>query len=110
MLKYHRTCLTDLYNKETSHRKSLDKSFCRSEAGPDVYPLVLSELMTYMVEASLSSEGPAIFPLADISQLYTQRLEQLGIDSLSVNKTGLKVKLFTEILSLKVVKREEVFF
>ena len=76
----------------------------------DVYPLVLSELVNYMVETSLSSEGPAIFPQADISQLYTQHLEQLGIDSRSVNKTRLKEKLLMEIPELKLIKREEVFF
>ena len=86
-LKYHHTCLTDLYNRETSHLKSLEKSSCRSEAEPDVYSLVLSELVNYMVETSLSSEGSAIYPLTDISQLHTQRLEQLRIDSPSVNQS-----------------------
>ena len=41
-LKYHRTSLTDLYNRETSNLKS----FFQSEAEPDVYPLVLSELVS----------------------------------------------------------------
>ena len=103
-LKYHRTCLTNLYNRETSHLKSLEKSSCRSEAEADVYPLVLSELVKYMVETSLSLEGPAIFPLADISQMYAQWLEQLGIDSPSVNKTRLKENLLIEIPELETHK------
>ena len=89
-LKYHCTCLTYLYNREACHLKNVEKSSCRSEAEPDIYLLVLSKLVNYMVEISLSSEGPAMFLMADISKLYTQRLEQLGIDPPSVNKTGLK--------------------
>ena len=63
-----------------------------------------------MVETSLSSEGPAIFPLADISQLYTQCLEQLGIGSPSVNKMRLKEKLLMEIHKLEAHEKEDVFF
>ena len=64
-----------------------------------------------MVETSLSSEGPAIFPLADISRLYTQRLEKLGIDSPSVNKAMLKEKLLMEIPELEAHKKgKKVFF
>ena len=92
-LKYHRTCLIDLYNRKTSHLKILEKSSCWTEAEPDVCPIVISELVNYMVETSLSSEGPAIFPLADISQLSTLHLGQLGIDSPSLYKTRLKEKL-----------------
>ena len=109
-LKHHPTCLTDLFNRETSRLKSLEKSSCRSEAEPDIYPLVLSELVNYMVETSLSLEGPAIFPLADISQLYKQRLKQLEIDSPSVNKTRLKEKLLMEMHELEGHKKEELFF
>ena len=43
-LKYHHACLPDLYITEISQLKSLEKSSCQSEAEPDVYPLVLSEL------------------------------------------------------------------
>ena len=95
-LNYHCTCPTDLYNRETSHLKSLEKSSCRSEAESDVYLLV---------KTSLSSESPAIFPLADISQLYTQHFEQLGIDSPSVNKMKLKEKLLMEIPELEAHER-----
>ena len=81
------------------------ESSCQSEAEPDVHPLLLSELVNYMVETSLSSEGSAIFPLADISQLCTQRLKQLGIDSPSVNKARLKELLLMEIPELEAHKK-----
>ena len=58
-----------------------------------------------MVETSLSSESPTIFLLANISQLYTQHLEQLEIDSPSVNKTRLKEKLLTEIPEFEAHKK-----
>ena len=39
--KYHRTCLTALYNRERSHVNVLAKSQGRTEPEPNVYPLVL---------------------------------------------------------------------
>ena len=68
-LKYHHSCLTRLYNRERSHLTGLVKEQCDREE-VNVYPLVLLELVNYKVETSLSSDGSAIFPLADISQLY----------------------------------------
>lgn len=95
-LKYHLVCLTGLYNRERSHLRNLEKEQCHSEE-PDVYPLVLSELVNYIIETSLSSGSPATFPIAGISQLYQQRLEQLGITSPTVNTRRLKDKLLAEI-------------
>ena len=65
-LKYHCKCFTALYNRETNHLRSLEKSSCQSEVKLNVYPLVLSELGNKMVETSLNSKYSAIFPLADI--------------------------------------------
>lgn len=69
-----------------------------------MYPLVLSELMTYIVESNLCSDDPVTFRLADICHLYQQRLEQLGVESPSVNSTRLKDKLLAEIPELEAHK------
>lgn len=61
--------------------------------------------MNYIVETSLGSDGPAIFPLADLSQLYQQPLEQLGIVSPTVNATRWKEKLLAEIPELEAHKK-----
>ena len=104
-LKYHRACLTVLYNRERSHLRTLEKDSHQTNEEPDVYPLVLSELVNYTVESSLNSDGPKVFPLADICQLYKQRLVQLGIDTLTVNSTRLKDKLLAEIPELEAHKK-----
>ena len=87
-----RSCLARLYNRERSHLTELVKEQFDCEE-VNVYPLVLSELVNYIVKTSLSSDGSAIFPLADISQLYQQRLEQLGIVSPTVNVARLKKRI-----------------
>jgi hypothetical protein len=55
--------------------------------------MALSELVTYIVETSLNSVGPSAFRLADMGNLYQQRLDQLGVHSPTVNSTRLKEKL-----------------
>ena len=99
-LKYHCLCLRVLYNRERSHLSKLQKGQ-HSTQDPDVCPLVLSELVTYIVESSLYSNGPVTFRLADICRLYKQRLEQLGMDTPDVNSTRLKDKLMAEIPELE---------
>ncbi|KAJ8287036.1 hypothetical protein GJAV_G00046280 [Gymnothorax javanicus] len=68
-LKYHCTCLTALYNRETSNLKSLEKSSCQSEAEPDVYPLVLSELVNHMTAQSKERDAIKYFCPAIILQM-----------------------------------------
>ena len=104
-LKYHRACLTALYNRERYHLRSLEKDSHQTKEEPDVYPLVLSELVNYIVETSLNSDGPTVFPLADIYQLYQQRLAQLAVDTPTVNTTRLKDKLLAEIPELEAHKK-----
>lgn len=50
-------------------------------------PLVLSELVNYIVECSLSADGPANFHLAHMSNLCQQCLEQLGVNSPNLSLT-----------------------
>ena len=102
--KYHHACLCALYNRKRSYLRSLEKDQGSTESESDVYPLVLSELMTYIVENNLCSDDPVTFRLADICHLYQQRLEQLGVESPSVNSTRLKDKLLAEIPELEAHK------
>jgi hypothetical protein len=66
----------------------------------EVYPLVFSELLTYIVETKTSSDNPVVFRLADLVSLNKQRLEQLGMKTPDVNSTRLKEKLLAEIPEL----------
>lgn len=105
--KYHGVCLSALYNRERAHMRKLEKVEADNEPEPDVYNLVLSELVTYLVESSLSSKGPVTFILIDICHLYEDCLKQLGVESPSVNSTRLKEKLLAEIPELEVHRSGE---
>ena len=72
----------------------------------EIYPLVLSEFLAYIVETKLSTDGPVVFKLADLVSLYKQRLEQFGIESSDsdIHLTRLKDKLLAEIPELEAHK------
>ena len=95
-LKYHTACLAALYNKEKAHL-SRTASSKEQNSSPDVYPLAFSELITYMTEAKLNSEGHTVFILAEMASLYKQWLQQLGVQVPEVNSTRLKDKLLKEL-------------
>ena len=57
------------------------------------------------METSRSSEGPTVFQLADIVNLYTKCLEQLGVEAPAVNSTRLKEKLLSEVPELEAHKQ-----
>ena len=69
LLKYHCVYLSDLYNRERSHLRGLEKELSQNQTEPDIFPLVLSKLVSYTVETSLCSDGPAIIHLVDMSKL-----------------------------------------
>ena len=76
-LKYHYSCLTALYNKERAYLLTIenqDDSELSHER--EVYPLVFSELLTYILETKTSSDKPVVCRLADLVSLSKQRLEQ----------------------------------
>jgi hypothetical protein len=84
-IKYHPTCLAELYNREKAVTTMNEKSHDN-----DVYPLTFSELISYIMETEVSSDGPTILRLKYVSDMYEQRLQQLGIDMPNVNATRLK--------------------
>ena len=76
-LKNHYFCLTALYNKERAYLLTIenqDDSELSHER--EVYPLVFSELLTYILETKTSSDKPVVCRLADLVSLSKQRLEQ----------------------------------
>ena len=103
-LKYHATCLAALYNKEKTHL-SRNASSMEEESSSNIYPIVFSELLAYMTEAKLNSEGPTVFRLAELVDLYKQRLQQLGVEAPNVNSTRLKEKILKELPELEAHKK-----
>ena len=109
-LKYHLECLTDLYNRERSHLRATKRHEQECAPEEDAHPQAFLELVTYLVETSRSSEGPTVFRLADIVNLYTKRLEQLGVEAPAVNSTRLKEKLLSEVPELEAHKQGKDVF
>jgi hypothetical protein len=97
--QYHYFCLTALYNKERAYLLTIenqDDSELSQER--EVYPLVFSELLTYMYILGIktSSDNPVVFFLADLVSLSKQRFEQLGMKTHDVKAFFDKVqKLYT---------------
>ena len=102
-LKYHRACLTTLYNKERAFTKSSQNVNENEES--DEFPQAFSELVTYILESSINSDGPVIFRLADMVNLFKQRLEQLGVKEPQIHSTRLKERLLSEIPELEAHKQ-----
>ena len=97
-LKYHYSCLTALFHKERAYLLTIEnRDDIELSQEREVYPLVFSELPTYIVEIKTSRDNPVVFHLADLVSLYKQRLEQLVMKTPDVNSTRLKEKLLTEI-------------
>ena len=103
-LKYHYSCLTALYHRERAHIAAKNKEKVQSSQEKEVFPLVFSELLTYVIETRNSSDGPVSFRLANLVSLYKERLEQFGTDIPDVNSTRLKEKLLAEIPALETYK------
>ena len=103
-LEYHYSCLTALYHKERAHIAAKNQEKVQSFQEKDAFPLVFSELLTYVIETRNSSDVPVSFRLANLVILYKERLDQFGTDIPDVNSTRLKEKLLAEIHELETYK------
>jgi hypothetical protein len=95
--QYHYFCVTALYNKERAYLVTIENQD-DSELSQEweVYPLVFSELLTYILGTKTSSDNPVVFLLADLISLSKQRFEQLGMKTHDVKAFFDKVqKLYT---------------
>ena len=104
-LKYHCSCLTSLYNRERAHIAAENKEKLQSSQDEDTFPLVFSELLTYITEKSNNSDEPVVFRLAELVSLVKERLEQFGTSVADVNSTRLKEKLLAEIPGIEAYKK-----
>ncbi|KAL0198142.1 hypothetical protein M9458_006682, partial [Cirrhinus mrigala] len=105
-LKYHWSCLTDLYHRERAHIKAEKQEKIQSSQEKEAFHLVFSELLTYVIEAKkTNSDGPSVFRLAELVNLYRERLKQFGTDLPDVNATRLKERLLAEIPGLVAYKK-----
>ena len=91
--KYHNNCLTDLYKR--ANTAQLDGSFTESER--QLHGIAFSELVTYIEEmVTHSSDKKFVFKLSDLTKIYSQSLETLGITLQNrIHSTRLKNRILT---------------
>ncbi len=101
-LKYHPACLVAPYNKERDYLRVQEQERAQEDLN-EAYPIAFSELVTHISEIKAASDGtaPPIFRLANLTMLYKQRLEQLGVESPQVHATQLKDQLLCHIPELQ---------
>ena len=98
--KCHAKCLTNLYNsaraKVSQDQDASDDQICKG--------IALVELISYN-EEKRQNEGVKVFRLADLVKLYTDRLNQLGVDvTAQVNSKLLKDSILMHLPRMKAYK------
>ncbi|CAG2213631.1 unnamed protein product [Mytilus edulis] len=71
-------CLTNLYNRARPLKVISDESFDNR-----IYGIVhvLAKLVVYLEESRIYSDAIPVFKLADLTRMYTSRIEQFGVDT-----------------------------
>ena len=101
--KYHTHCLVKFYN---SSRRSIDEDRFENTDGV-AHGMALVELIGYIedVKSSDVSRAP-IFKLADLIQLYTDRVKELGVDVTGrIHSTHLKDRILANVPGLQAHKQ-----
>ncbi|KAK3889082.1 hypothetical protein Pcinc_006957 [Petrolisthes cinctipes] len=101
-LKYHAPCLVALYNQECDFLRAQEREQAQHDC-QEAHPIAFSELITYIneIKVTSSNDNPPIFKLTELTKLYGQRLQQLGIESPDVHATRLKDQLLYHIPQLR---------
>lgn len=97
---YHSSCIATLYKRaETVSKDEPDNTKFQLEG------IALAELITYIEEARAASDSITVFKLADLANMYTTRMEQLGADTkVRVHTTRLKERLLSHVPELEAYK------
>lgn len=99
--KYHPACLVSLYNRARTTTKETEHGETDSLEG-----IALAELVMYIEEARIDEDVLPIFKLADLASMYTNRLQQLGIDLQDrVHTTRLKERILAMVPDLQAYKQ-----
>ena len=98
---YHSRCLAALYKKASIAEHAEEKKG-EDKNAKITHGLVLTELITYIEEAKKGEAVSPVFKLADLAQLYSARLEELGVSQSSrVNSTHLKNRILANFSDLR---------
>ncbi|KAH3740984.1 hypothetical protein DPMN_047702 [Dreissena polymorpha] len=70
--KYNKYCLSSLNYREKAHLLRLDDQENCDSLENEVYPLVFSDLVTFIMESKSKSTDPIVFCLADLVKMFKQ--------------------------------------
>ena len=97
---YHSSCIASLYKRA--------ETVCKGEADDTKFQLegiALAELITYVEEARAASVSITVFNLADLANMYSTRIEQMGADmKVRVHTTRLRERLLSHVPELEAYK------
>lgn len=100
--KYHKRCLTSLYNTARS-QGSKERN---EDADQISHGIALAELVMYITAKHSNNEMAPVFKLCDLAQLYTQKLKELGVDDLKkLHTTRLKERIMAHFPDMKSQKQ-----
>jgi len=101
--KYHRNCLLNLYNRARKTREMAGKG---ADNERTIAGLAFAELVMFIEDAHVDDEVAPVFKLADLVQLYTARMEQLGVKLDSrVHSTRLKERVLAHFPNMRAERR-----
>ena len=97
--KYHKKCLTSLYNRVRAAKTLAEESQSKVDV---ISAIVLAELVTFIEETAKEEDTAPVFKIADLTKLYTTRMEQLGIVlETRVRTTRLKERILAHFPDLQ---------
>ena len=96
--KYHRKCLTNLYNRARTSKNAATKL----ESDDDLHGIAFAELVTFMEDFRREGTVAPVFKLSDLADMYRTRLEQLGaVIGSQIHTSRLKIRLMAVFPDLK---------
>ena len=99
--EYHLACLTDLYDR----KRALKEKTQEDSMTQCIHGVVLAELVAYIEETKLQESVLPVFKLADLSRLYTKRMEEQDVKVEGrVHSTRLKQRILSQIPDMQAVK------
>src|SRR6218665_1629253 len=102
--KYHKRCLTNLYNRVRAQKRK-DFKIARANGTENIMEsLVFAELVSF-VKNSKTDDSDPVLKLSELKKLYVKRLEELGLPVSGVNSSRLKERLCKNIAGLKSYKQ-----
>ena len=102
--KYHKPCLTSLYNRVVSHKRRELKQDRETGTEKIIESIVFAELVSFVKENKTDELSP-VMKLSELKKLYVERLEELGVSVSDVHSGRLRDRLCKNIVGLKSYKQ-----